>query len=113
MHRVVAEVAADDVDAERQRQARLEQPPLAEVEALLQAFVPVGQLPFVDDQAGARTAGSDLVEDLVERQHAVRELAAEREPQDEVGGRQLPGTTISVSRSSSSESFSCATTIGP
>ena len=34
---VVAEVAADDVDAERQRQARLEQPPLAEVEALLEA----------------------------------------------------------------------------
>ena len=34
MEHVVAEVAARDVDPERKRQARLEQPPLAEVDTL-------------------------------------------------------------------------------
>src|SRR5581483_5927612 len=46
----VAEVAPDRVHPERQRQARLEEPPLAEVEALVQPCVAVGQLALVDQQ---------------------------------------------------------------
>ena len=47
--RGVAQVSPSDVDPERQRQTRLEQPPLAEVDHLLQAFRLVGELAFVDE----------------------------------------------------------------
>ena len=48
---LLADVAPGDVRAERQRQTRLEKPPLAEVDALLQTGVPVGQLALVDEEA--------------------------------------------------------------
>ena len=53
--RVGPEVAAGDVRAERQRQPGLEQPPLAEVDDLLQPFGLVGELALVDQEAGLRT----------------------------------------------------------
>ena len=81
MH-ALAEIAPGDVDAERQRQARLEQPPLAEIEHLVEAGLPVRQLALVDHEPGVGAAGRDLVEDLVELQLAVSELT-EREPKRE------------------------------
>src|SRR5437588_10880316 len=42
------EVAPGDVDPQRQRQAGLEEPPLAKVNGLPQALGPVGELAFVD-----------------------------------------------------------------
>ena len=45
------DVAAHDVDAERQRQAGLEQPPLAEVEHLVQPEVGERELALVDQEA--------------------------------------------------------------
>ena len=77
-----AEVAAGDVRAERQRQARLGEPPLAEVDHLLQAGRAVGQLALVDQEPGVGLAGRDLVHDLVERHLAPGELA-ESQPQRE------------------------------
>src|SRR5581483_2985995 len=67
----VAEVAARRVDAERQRQPGLEQPPLPEVEALLEVLVAEGELSLVDEQTRLGATGGDLRQDLVEGQHAV------------------------------------------
>ena len=83
-----ADVAAGDVSAQRQRQAGLEQPPLAQVDDLLQALGLVRELALVDQQAGIGSAGLDLVEDLVERHRAIAELA-HAHPQHEERGRQL------------------------
>ena len=80
------DVAARDVDAERQRQPRLEQPPLAEVEHLVQADVGERQLALVDQQAVVGPAGRDLVRDLLERQLAVGKVA-EHEPERQECGR--------------------------
>ena len=65
---LLAEIAPRDVDAERQRQARLEQPPLAEVDRLLEAERRVRQLSLVDQQARVCAPLEHLVEDLVERE---------------------------------------------
>src|SRR5581483_2513552 len=67
----VAEVAARRVDAERQRQPGLEQPPLPEVEALLEVLVAEGELSLVDEQTRLGATGGDLRQDLVEGQDAV------------------------------------------
>jgi hypothetical protein len=48
---VVPEVAARDVDPERKRQARLEQPPLAEVDDVVEPVRLVRELAFVDQEA--------------------------------------------------------------
>src|SRR5579864_3350314 len=66
-HRIRAEIAADGVHAEWERQPGLEQPPLAEVEALLEPGIGIRELTFVDQETDARAAGHDLVQDLVER----------------------------------------------
>ena len=84
------DVAARDVDAERQRQARLEQPPLAEVEHLVQADIGERELALVDQEAIVGAPGRDLVGDLLERQLAVRKVA-EHEPERQEGGRHRAG----------------------
>src|SRR6185503_2311809 len=66
----------------------LEQPPLAEVDDLLQALALIGELALVDQQARIGAAGENLLADLVERDGAVAEVA-ETEPQDEERGREL------------------------
>ena len=69
------EIAADDVAAERQRQAAGPLgPPLAEIDDLLQPFVLVGQLPLVDQQARVRLAVEDRLLNLVERDDDVFEV---------------------------------------
>ena len=84
------EVAADDVAAERQRQAAGPlRPPLAEVDDLLQALVLIRQLPFVDEQPGLGLAIEDGLLNLVERNHDVLEVGLV-EPQRQVRGRQRP-----------------------
>ena len=91
MQRLVAEVAARDVDPERKRQAGLEQPPLAEVDGRFEAVLLVGELTLVDEEARVRPAGLDLVHDLVERDFAEPVLAAEVEAEDEERRRHPPG----------------------
>ena len=67
-HRLGAEIAADDVAAERQRQAAgALEPPLAEVDDLVQALGRVGQLSLVNQQPGIDATVLDRVLDLVER----------------------------------------------
>ena len=66
------EVAADDVAAQRQRQAGPLQPPHAEVDDQVQPLVLERQLPLVDDQAGLELARGHGGDDLVERHHFVR-----------------------------------------
>src|SRR6185437_6466872 len=75
------------VDAERKLEPGLRLPPEAEVEQLPQSSVRVRELALVDEQPRIGATGSDLVEDPVERELANARLA-EREPQDEVRGRQ-------------------------
>ena len=63
-----AEIAADDVAAERQRQpAGALGPPLAEVDDLPQAVVLVRELPLVDQQPRVRLAVENRLLNLVER----------------------------------------------
>ena len=67
----------------------------------MQILIAIGQLPFVDDQAGvdrmaAMVAGDDDVENLVERHDDVLKVAAEAQfsqaqPQGEISGRERSG----------------------
>ena len=66
VHDRLAEVFADGVGPERQRQAGPFQPPFAEVDDQMQSLIAIGQLPFVDDEAGVGFAPFNDVEDLVE-----------------------------------------------
>ena len=56
----VTERAADGVAAERQGQAGLLMPPDAEIKDLLEAVAGVGELAFVDDEAGIELAARRL-----------------------------------------------------
>ena len=87
---VVAEVAPRDVDAERQRQPGLEQPPLAEVEHLHEPVVLERELALVDQESGLGATRRDLLRDLVERELAETEVV-EHEPQREERRRHRPG----------------------
>jgi hypothetical protein len=58
----------NDVPAERQRQSVvLALPPVAEIGAALEAFVAIGELTFVNDEADVGNAIADGLEDLIER----------------------------------------------
>src|ERR1700733_14593822 len=61
-----AEGAADGVAAEGEGKTGLFAPPLAEVEELDEAVVGIGELAFVDDEAGFELSGDDGGYDLVE-----------------------------------------------
>ena len=63
---------------------------MPEIEHVHEPFVCVGELPFVDEQAGLRVARLHGVEDAVERQSSVRKPAAECHPEHEERGRQTP-----------------------
>ena len=82
------EVAANDVAAERQRQAvGALGPPLAEVDELPQALLLVGELAFVNQQPRLDLAVAHGLEDLVKRHHDVLHVGLV-EPQREKRGRQ-------------------------
>src|SRR5436189_89642 len=83
------EIAPRHVNSERQRQTRLEQPPLAEVDDLTQPFRLVRELPFVNQQPSVGAPRLHLVEDPVERDLAETELA-EEEPENEERGGHAP-----------------------
>ena len=107
------DVAARDVDAERQRQARLEQPPLTEVEHLVQADVGERELALVDQEAVVGAPGGDLVGDLLERQLAVGKVA-EHEAQRQESRRQRAGNDDLLARAGRRRwRAPAATTIGP
>ena len=88
-HQRRAQPAADDVDAERQRQPGLLQPPLAEIDHQVQAALAVEQPPLVDQQRGVDLAARQRLEDRRERRD--RDLDADRagrdQPQHQPGGR--------------------------
>ena len=86
----VAEVAAHDVAAERQRQAGVALPALAEVEHLRQTHLLVGDLALVDEQTEIGLSLQHGVRDLVEG-HLDQRRVADVEPQQERGGRVLAG----------------------
>ena len=79
--RLRAEVAADDVAAQRQRQAGLLLPPDAEIDDQVQPLILERELPLVDDEAGVESPVGDRVEDLVERHHFVGEPVRQQQPQ--------------------------------
>ena len=79
--------AANGVAAEGQRQAGLLAPPLAEVERFDQAVVAVGELAFVDDEAGVELARDDRGNDLVEGDGDGLDLGGEELEREEGGGQ--------------------------
>ena len=85
---VVAQVLADDVAPQRQGEPGLLEPPLAEVDDLVQALVAVVELPLVDDQPGLDAALGDGRQDLVERHDDHRDVLAQAELERQVGRRQ-------------------------
>ncbi|CAN5808597.1 hypothetical protein BH20ACT14_BH20ACT14_18360 [soil metagenome] len=84
-----SEVPPSDVDAERQRQPGLEEPPLAEVEHFCEAVILERELTFVDQEACMRSTGRDLLWNLVEGELPEAEVA-EDEPQREERRRHRP-----------------------
>ena len=61
-----SQTALDRVATQRQRQPGNFQPPLAQVHNALQTGFGIGQLPFMDDEAGLVITSHDLGNDLVE-----------------------------------------------
>ena len=84
------EIAPRDVRAERQGQAGLAEPPLAEIDDLLQPGGGVRELALVDEQARVRLPRRDLVHDLVERNLPEREVP-ELQLQRQERRRHAPG----------------------
>ena len=87
---LVAQRAANGVAAERQRKARLLVPPDAEIEDLREAIAAVGELAFVDDEAGVELARDHGGNDLVEGHGDGLDLRRE-ELQREIGGGERAG----------------------
>src|SRR6185436_19375792 len=81
-NRLLAEVLAHGVPAERQRQSGLALSPRAEIDQPVQAVIGVGQLPFVDDQPRLVPPVAHRLEYLVEA-HPLGPDRAEREPQSQ------------------------------
>ena len=78
-HRRRAQVFANGVGPQRQRQAGLVVPPVAQVDDQLQTAIAIGELPFMNDQAGVDRlalilARLDRIENLVERHDHVAEV---------------------------------------
>ena len=116
--RLDAEVLADPVGAQRQRQAGVLEPPLARVDDQFQPLVGVGQLPFVDDQPGIDAPpfilpGRHGVENPVEGDDHVVEIDAQAEPQGEIGGGSQPGHGNRGAGQLVERHARRATTIGP
>src|ERR1700716_3814589 len=85
-----SERTADCVAPERERQAGLFAPPLAEIEQLDEAVVGVGELAFVDDQAGVELARGNGGDDLIEWDDRGFDLGGE-ELEGEIGGGEGAG----------------------
>jgi hypothetical protein len=85
-----AKGAADGVSAEGKGKTGLFAPPLAEVEEFDEAIVGVGELAFVDDEAGVELACYDRGDDLVEGDGDGFDLGGE-EFESEVGGGEGAG----------------------
>ncbi len=81
-----AEVAADDISAEGEREAGAFHPPLAEVEAADHAVILVGELAFVNDESGVGVSGFDVLKDFVEGFNDVAEAFADGDGGGEEGG---------------------------
>src|SRR5439155_15189168 len=70
-HQLRAEVAPNNIAAERQRQLGLSVPPLTHVGPEMQTAVAKGQLALVDQEPGIGFSRGDVVFDLIERHHDV------------------------------------------
>src|SRR5687767_13936878 len=75
LHQVFAKVAADNVSTHRKRQSGLLMPPFAEIEHFVQPHLLVEKLPFMDQQSGVNTSFKYGVDDLVELDDLVLEIA--------------------------------------
>ena len=85
----VAEVSCGSRCAQRQRQPRVIEPPLARIDDQLQPLVGVCQLPLVDNQSRVDAPpfilpGRYSIENLVERHKDVIEIDAKAEPQGQI-----------------------------
>src|SRR5262249_28908590 len=92
LHKFLAEVALDDVAAERQRQAGFFQPPLAKIEDLVKSYFPVCELALMNEKTGVIIALLNFVENPVEWHDLVFDLRFE-EAQREEGRRQRAGNS--------------------
>ena len=110
---VAAEIAADDIAAQGQRQPGLLLPPDAEIDDQLQALILKRQLPFVNDQAGVEFARGDGRDDFVERQTSYAKLSLEQQTQGEKRRRQGAGHGDFHPLVGQIASLLRATTIGP
>ena len=72
-HRL-AQVFADHVSPQRQRQPRLVKPPLTQVGNFVEALIAVIELSLMDQQACLDSPQGDCRQDLVERHHHDRHV---------------------------------------
>ena len=89
-----AQILADGVGAQRQRQAGVLLPPVAQIDDELQVLLAERELPFVNDQPGVDRlavvlAGHDGRNDLVERHFDAGKIRAQAQPQRQVRTGQL------------------------
>src|SRR5206468_8219561 len=85
-----AQVAPDDIAAERERETGLLEPPCAEVLPELEALLGVGQLALVNQEPDLGFAREDGGADPIERDHQRLHFGLEK-PEGEVGRGPEPG----------------------
>ena len=85
-----AEFAPDRITAQRQRQPSQLEPPFSQVKDFVQAGFVIGELAFVDNQAGLKFSGSNLRNNLIEGHHNSFDLGC-KQLQSEISGGQGPG----------------------
>ena len=73
----VSQIAADGVSSQWQRQPRILHPPLTQVNNQMQSIVLVGELSFVDDQAGVDLAFLGYSQNFVKRVKDRREVVSQ------------------------------------
>src|SRR5919202_3356180 len=87
---LLTQVSSHDIPAQRQRQARLRIPPLAQVLNQSESLALVGELALVDKQPYISLAARDVAHNLVERHHEVLHLGLVK-LQSQKGRRPLSG----------------------
>ena len=108
-----AQVLPNDVAPQRQRQPRLLEPPLPQVDHLVKTLVPVIELTFVNQKPRVDASFSHRRQDLVERHHRDRHILAQAELERQVSRRELARNRDRLPLRSSSVIGSRVTSVGP
>src|SRR5262245_54853324 len=83
IHHWLAQIAFDDIPTKRERQASLFEPPDTQIHHLVQAHLPVRELPFMDQKTGIVVSFPNFIKNPVERHYRVPDIRLEESQRKE------------------------------